>query len=123
MLVATAHVTKRLAFPGLGQGCAGRRLIFKPERGGKSAARPRRQRKIRTLSCFPFWNAGVAWINVLMAWSKKRIALVILLFVFLLNSVLIVALVILRSHFARASIPVNSSGNTSSSLIAYEPFD
>ena len=54
-----------------------------------------------------------------MAWSKKRIVLVVLLFVFLLNSVLLVGVWLLRNRFARTTSPLNPG----SGLIACEPFD
>ena len=51
-----------------------------------------------------------------MAWSNKRIFVVVLLLVFLLNSFLLVGFLLVRHRLAR---PTGSDGG----LIAYEPFD
>jgi len=56
-----------------------------------------------------------------MAGSKKRIVLVVLLLVFLLNSVLLVGLWLVRHRFAPA--PTTSVVVSGGGLIGYEPFD
>jgi hypothetical protein len=53
--------------------------------------------------------------------SKKRVSLVVLLFVFVVNSVVLVGWWFLRQRFAPASVGL--PGESASVLIAYEPFE